>query len=117
MLDHLTLAAGDLCHRITIKQNSPTFDSFNRPKDNWQAIQPTGSFRAAIEPLQGREIDLAKEVAPTATHTIRMRYVAGISAKMQAVFGAEKFDINAVIDVLKRKVQLKLYVTENPGAS
>lgn len=117
MLDQLTLAAGDLPHRITIKANSPTYDEYNRPKDNWQPIQPTGSFWAAIEPLNGREIIIAKEVAPTATHMIRMRYVSGITDKMQAYFGSEVFDINAVIDVLKRHVQLKLYVTESPGAS
>jgi hypothetical protein len=46
-----------------------------------------------------------------------MRYAAGITDEMQAYYGDEAFDINAVIDVLKRKVQLKLYVTESPGAS
>lgn len=117
MIDQLTLAAGDLPHRITIKANSPTYDEYNRPKDSFQAIQPVGTFWAAIEPLNGREILLAKEVAPTATHLIRMRYVRGITDEMQAYYGKEAFDINAVIDVLKRKVQLKLYVTESPGAS
>lgn len=120
MIDQLTLAAGDLPHRITIKANSPVFDEYNRSKkgnDNWKPIQPVGTFWAAIEPLNGREILLAKEVAPTATHLIRMRYAAGITDEMQAYYGDEAFDINAVIDVLKRKVQLKLYVTESPGAS
>jgi SPP1 family predicted phage head-tail adaptor len=122
MLDQLTLAAGDLTHRITIKKQVPTYDEYNRPVkvtdgSDWQAIQPTGSFWATIEPLSGREILVAKEVAPSATHMIRMRYVAGITDKMQAYFGKEKFDINSIIDVLKRKVQLKLYVTESPGAS
>lgn len=122
MTDTLTISAGDLCHRITIKSQTQTLDEYNRPVkvtdgSDWQPIQPTGSFWAAIEPLSGREIVIAKEVAPTATHMIRMRYVAGITEKMQVYFGAEVFDINAVLDVLKRKVQLKLYVTENAGAS
>src|SRR6185437_1339320 len=83
-LAELFVSAGDLRHRITIKEHAPAYDDYNRPVkatdgSDWKPIQPTGSFWAAIEPLSGREIIVAKEVAPTATHVIRMRYAPGIT--------------------------------------
>lgn len=112
-------AAGDLRQRITIKQEVVSYDEYNNPvvPGTWQAIQQNGKFWASVEPLSGREIILAKEIAPTATHLVTMRYVSGITDKMRVYFGDEVFDINAFVDVLKRHVKLKLYVTEVQGAS
>lgn len=109
------MRAGKLRHQITIKANSPVYDEYNRSKkvnDNWQPITNGSGVWSAIEPLQGRELERAREIAPTASHKITMRYLPGVTPKMQAYFESDVFDINAVLPKDMRKIELTLYVTE-----
>lgn len=116
------MRAGALQNLITIKQQVPILDEYNRPTkvtdgSDWQAVPGASTHWAEIDPLQGREIERAHEVAPTATHKITMRYAAGITNEMRVYCDGEVFEINAILDPKKRHISLLLYVTENPGAS
>lgn len=105
------IQAGKLRHRVTI--NKPilggTPDAYNAQAQSQQLV---GTFWASVEPISGREIEVAKTYAATVSHKIQMRYVPGILTTYQLLFNGRTFNINAVLNAEERNRMLTLFVTE-----
>lgn len=111
------LRAGSLRHRVTIQTldaESPSQDAGGAPNDTWSDVK---TVWAAVEPLRGRELLAAQQVASEVTGTIRMRYEAGqgVTAKHRCKFGTRYYDILAVVNPTERNKELLLYVREGPN--
>ena len=65
-----------------------------------------------ITPLAGRELLLAQQIVATATHLVKLRYVAGVTEECTLAFGTRTLEINAIIDLEERNAELWLYCTE-----
>lgn len=67
---------------------------------------------AKIEPLMGRELVNAQQIAASVTHLVKLRFVAGVDNRCEVAFGSRTFDVNAVKDLEERQFELWLYCTE-----
>ncbi len=104
------MRAGKMRHRIRIYLPSETQDSAG------SIVQgpPSLLFEdwASIEPLQGREFEAAKSYAVEITHRVRMRHRPGVTEKMRVMYGERIFDIQSVINVNERNVEMQLMCLE-----
>ena len=103
------MQAGPLRHRITIETPTETQDTFGAAVATWATFAERW---AAIEPLTGREFFAAQQINAEVSHTIRLRYVAGVTTKMRVAFGARHFDLAAVRNLDERGIELELLAVE-----
>lgn len=106
------MRAGPMRHRITLQQRSLTADSFGQPLETWSDVTTAW---AEIRPLRSKEAELAKQVYPTATHKVFMRYVAAVGSDWRVVFKGRVFNINEVLNVNAIGRELRLICSEATG--
>lgn len=92
------IPAGSLDERITIQRKvaaSPDVTGSGMPDESWQDWV---TVYASVEPLQGRELFAAQEHHAEVTTRIRIRYRAGVDAKMRLVDSeGTVYDIRSVL--------------------
>ena len=101
--------AGSLRHRFAIKTAQETTDSFG------VTVETPITFAtvwASIEPLSGRELFQAQQVQAEVTHRVRMRYLAGVTAKMKGYYGTREFQILSVANRDERNRELEIMCKE-----
>jgi SPP1 family predicted phage head-tail adaptor len=107
------LAAGKLTERVVIEQPVEARDaSFAAVTRTWQ---PVATVWAAVEPLQGRELERSRELGSEISLRVRIRHssaVAAVSSKMRITHGALRYEIQAVLNPLSAGVELHLLCAE-----
>lgn len=110
------MRAGTARHQIVIQQRSDTQSASGAMIPAWTTF---ATLNAAIDPLQGRELQAAQQVVATVSHRISCLYLPGVkpSMRVQYVVGASTryFDINAVINVTELGRDLQMLCTERVG--
>ena len=81
-------------HLVTIEQQSSTLDSFGQPLESWTEVVKLWS---RINPLAGRELQLAKEMHAEITFRMDARYFAGVTPAMRITYTDRTFNILAVL--------------------
>lgn len=105
------MRAADLRHRVTIESYSATQNAYNEEIPSWSTV---ATVWAAIEPLTGQErfLRAADQFYAENQVRIRIRYRAGVTAKMRVVDAdGEIYDIQAVLDRDGRRRELVLMCT------
>jgi SPP1 family predicted phage head-tail adaptor len=105
------MQAGKLKHRITIQHDAPsgTVNDYNEP------VIATVLFAkrwAEVLPLNGSEAFFAQQVTPKTTHTVRMRFLDGVTAKMQVLHRGRTFNILSVLNTEERDYETILSCVE-----
>jgi SPP1 family predicted phage head-tail adaptor len=100
---------GKLRYPVIIQKLVGTLDAAGQEVLTWQTH---GTRWASIEPLQGRELLSARLIQSEVTTRIRLRYLAGVKAKMRVLFGSRVFDIQDVINPEERNIELQLMCIE-----
>lgn len=107
------ICIGDLRHRVDIQSivTSQNSDAGNvRNPVNFATGLP-----AAVNPERGRLFWQAKEQYSEVDSEIVIRYLTGVKAKMQVVFGARIFKVVTVTCPLERRRWLHLFCSEVNG--
>lgn len=108
------MKAGDLRHRITIQAppepEDVSQDNYGQEKPGWSRF---AIVNAAIEPLSGREFWNAQQIQATQVTRIRIRYLAGVTERMRVVWGERKFNIQSIINMDERNIELQLMCVES----
>ncbi len=105
------MQAGKLRERITIQNEVIARDSFGAENNSWRTVATVwGSVRpgAAGE----RFISAADQMQATITHTIRIRYRAGLDPKQRLIVDGKLLGIQSVVDPDGRKRDLVLLCLE-----
>jgi len=102
--------AGVYRHYITITQ-SVTTGTGQRGQDITTPTTIVSCF-AAIEPLTGKKLDIARQVVADATHEITMRYFAGVVPECQVQYQGRTFNVGAVKDLWENQYEMVLTATE-----
>lgn len=93
------MRAGDLRESITIESPTQTVNAYGESTATWA---PFATRRAAIEGLTANEVMLSQQLATVATHTLRFRYVPGLTSAMRVVWTSRTpprvFDIVSVTE-------------------
>lgn len=100
---------GKLRHRITIQQQLQTRDEHGGVVTAWQAF---ATRWAALEPLSGRELFEAQQLANKVGLRVRLRYLSEVTPAMRVLYGTRVFNIQAVINVEERNEELQLLCEE-----
>jgi len=104
------MRAGLLRHQITIETVSESQDSSGAIVSAWSTH---AVVMAAYEPQGGSESFKEDQEQATQSVKFRIRYLAGVTAKMRIVYDGRHFDILSVADVGGRQKQLHLMCSEN----
>jgi SPP1 family predicted phage head-tail adaptor len=106
------IRAGLLRHRVTIQADQGTTrNSVGEHIEDWQTW---GEAWASIEPLSGKEIDDARQVAARATTRVTIRYRDGVHAGMRLVHDGEVLHVEAVLNERMADHWLVLLCMEAP---
>lgn len=103
---------GRLNKRVTFQQPAAARDAYNQPSGAWTDV---ATCWASIEPLSAKESFLAGAAQSAVTHKITIRYRAGLTAAMRAVYLGRYFSIQALIDRGERHRLLEVLATEGPN--
>ena len=105
------MRAGRLRHRIAIRRKPVAAgqDSFGEPTYTPEVYD---TLWASVEPLSGRELLEAQQMAGEVSIRIRIRYRSGITPGMQVLFDDRELDIEAAIHTEERKRELLLLCRE-----
>lgn len=104
------MRAGRLRHRIALQSATEARDSHGQPVKTWttQAL-----IWAGVEPLRGKEMETAHQVAAEATVRIVMRYRSDITADWRIVFDSHTYEIVAPpLNPDMRNIELHLMCRE-----
>jgi SPP1 family predicted phage head-tail adaptor len=112
------IAAGDLRHRITIARPNLTQDTFGGTQIGDDSIF-ADRVPASIATLTGRELYAAQQKVSEVTHRIVIRWMRGVTAKMNVVWTDENrfFQIQAVENPDGRHIDLHLLCIERDDSA
>lgn len=96
MPKRIGIKSGELRHEVIAVLPESTQDEFG---EQGTAISVLASVWASIRPREGSEIIGSQEVQAQTTHDIVIRYLTGIDAKHQILYGARTFEIKNVRNV------------------
>jgi SPP1 family predicted phage head-tail adaptor len=108
--DQVGIFAGRLRQRVQIVLPSGTKDSFGGSTPG--GGESLGTVWAEITALTGREAVAAQSFTSIATHRVTIRWMAGVLAKCQVIFGSRTFQIEAVLNPDERTKVLHLLCVE-----
>ena len=101
--------AGRMRQKVTIQQLADTQDAQGGRSETWTTYQEVW---AAITPLRGREYFAADQAQSRVTHTIRCRWLTGVTPKMRIVLDSRTFRIQSAINEEERDIILLLMCEE-----
>jgi SPP1 family predicted phage head-tail adaptor len=106
------MQAGKLRHRLAIMRPSEGADSFGQPQKTYGL---TATVWGSVEPLSGRELFTAQQVAARVTHKITIRGRTELTPKDRVQHRGRAFELDYVMDVEERRIVTEAYAVEVPA--
>lgn len=104
------MRSGNLKHKIDFTTPVKTKNDLGEKEETFEVVT---SAYANIIPINSREYFASKQVNADITHKIELRYIDGITTKMQIVHGSRKFQISAPpINIREANKVLQIMATE-----
>ena len=105
------MQAGRLREQVAIQQESVTRDEYGAEVIAWVGV---ATVWASILPKASGERFLsgAAQLQAEITHTVRIRYRSGITAKMRLLWGSRYLEVETITDPDGRKRELVLMCRE-----
>ena len=91
----MSIRTGDLNRRITIQTRTAGQDSYGQQVTTWSDLL---SCWALIEPLAGRELEIAQAVNAAVDHKVTILYRSTVTAQHRVVYQGRYLNISAVLD-------------------
>lgn len=105
----MTITIGKLRHRIEIQSSVSTRGQAGSSVPQWITY---ATVWAAVEPLRGKALEVARQVVSTATHTVTARYNGRINPRQRILFGQRLFEINTAANPEERGRWTQMICTE-----
>jgi len=107
--------AGLLRQRVILKAPTETLDAAGQSVITYPT--DTATVWARVEPLTGRELKEAGAFASEATLKVIIRYCSGLTSKYIIVHGTRTYKIEAVLNLMIGRKDIKLLCTELPASA
>lgn len=113
------MRAGQLRHKLEIQEpvEAPSASTGATVPMSWRFF---ADVWADVSPVSGSERFIAAQLVATASHTIRMRWLDGVTVAMRAVLGqgdsARVFNFTSVQSFRERNRELVIAATEEVPA-
>ena len=103
------MRSGLLRHRVIVQEPQETRDQSGGTVSTFVEF---AAVSAEISPLAGREALLAQQVNALISHRVVIRFLAGLTTKMQLLFGERVLRIHAVRNIDERRREMELLCGE-----
>lgn len=103
------MRAGELRHRLTIKQKSVVRDDYGQETITWTTF---ATVWGSVEPLSGDTYIAGQQLEAAVDTRIRIRYLSGVVPTMEVYYGSHTYDIKSVIHLKEKKVEMHLMCKE-----
>ena len=100
---------GKLRHRVELQRQAENRDGYGQPIRSWATF---ATVWGSVEPLQGRELEHAKQITAETSHKITIRYQDSLNVENRVVYGDRIFDIEAILNPHERNEYLLLMCKE-----
>jgi SPP1 family predicted phage head-tail adaptor len=106
--------AGKLRKRVIVEVSTETISSDGQPLIEWQTF---AERYASVEPIEttGREYLQGAAIEADITHTVTMRWFAGVTPKHRINYGGRMLEIYSTADVEERGRRLVCFCKEQIG--
>jgi SPP1 family predicted phage head-tail adaptor len=105
---NMGLKADDLRHRITL-QRATTSSVVGQHVQSWSDV---ATYWAKVTPKSGTENPSEEGTGANVTYTVQMRFVSGITPKDRFHFNGRTLNIESVINVDERNIELEIECVE-----
>lgn len=86
---------GAMRHRICVERPvSGTPDAFGHQPDAWETL---ADAYASIEPLSGRDLELARQSQARVTHRVTIRYREGVDVRCRILHRDRALNVRSVL--------------------
>lgn len=103
------MRVSDLRRQVKIQQRASGVDTLGQPIPTWTDFCTSW---AGIQPLSGRELEMAQAIHTEVNHMVTLRYRSGITAAMRVLYQGRIFNIQSVMDVDTRHKTLQIMCSE-----
>lgn len=90
----MTLAAGSLCHRVTLQKQVTTRNEDGVQTTTWETVD---TVWASVEPLSAREFIQSGQGQAAVTARITIRYRSDVEASWRALHRGKVYNIAGVL--------------------
>jgi SPP1 family predicted phage head-tail adaptor len=103
------MRAGKLRHRIVIQEKSVTRTASGAETVSWAEYD---TLWASVEPLSGRELEMAKQLHDEISVRMWIRYRSGVAPEMRVSWDSRTFDVVSVLNTAERDIKMQLMCRE-----
>ena len=103
---------GKMDKRVSLQSKvaaNPAQNALGEPQYTWTTY---ATVWAGIKPLQGREMESAKQYHEKIDYQIKIRFRAGVTGDHRVLFGTRIFEIHAALNTAEHGEELKLLCSE-----
>lgn len=109
---------GHLRHRVAVERRGETRTATGASEPDWESL---GERWASIQPLSGRELEIAHAVDGRVTHAIDMRYFDALDPTCRLAWTnrgtIRYFGVASILNVDSRNVLLRILAIEQVGVA
>lgn len=84
--------------QITFQENAPVKDSFGQEIESWKDVPTLKNIWASMKTTGGGEFYAAQKINAETTALFKIRYIAGVDAKMRILYGGRYYEILNIND-------------------
>lgn len=106
------MRAGSLRHRLAVLRFTEGYDAFGAPQKTYGL---TATVWGSVEPLSGRELFTAQQVAARVTHKVTIRGRTELTPKDRIQHRGRAFELDYVMDLEERRIETQAYAVEVPA--
>ena len=107
------MRAGLLRHRITIQSVAEAQNSLGEAIETWSTF---ATVAASVDPISSRERIAAMQLEEPVSYRARIRYLAGVTAKMRVLFDGVVYKIVGAPLKNAKRTEIELFLEELPNA-
>ena len=100
---------GKLRHRVELHQVGSNQDSYGQSVRTWTKYD---TVWASIIPLQGRELEHAKQISAETNFKVTIRYNKNVTVEDRVIFNERILEVTAVINVHEQNIMQFLFCKE-----
>ena len=103
------MQAGKLRQRIIIEHRSEAANSFGEVIPTWATLT---TVWGSVEPLSGKELLEAQQIASETTHRVRIRYYSSLTTEMRFKLGSRYLEIVSILNLKEAGRELEVLCKE-----
>lgn len=103
------ISSGELRRRISLEEPTRSADQYGDTPISWSWV---ADLWAKVEPLSGRELQIAAQVQPDVTHKVTIRFRRGLTCDMRFNVRGKVLNILSILNIEERDERMECLCQE-----